>query len=422
MNVIDRESRTHGDTLLFILASALLAVLTVGSDQFVARAAAAEAAAQSFPTATVTRGDVPLTLTCDGTVEPEEVIEVGAEVAGRIVSLGRDPREPTRPVDSGSVVEAGTELARIDDSVYQADVALAQASCQRSEAELRRVQVKLAHAARRQERAKELVANNNISTSDLDQAQCDVEVAKANVAVAEAAIAQSRAGLDLAQKRLSSTRILAPVRGVILTRRANVGQTVSPVANAPCLFSIAQDRLQIRATVAEDDIGLIRPGQAVRFAVSTCPNESLCGKVGRIRLNATKTQDVVTYTVAILPDKSDPRVLPYLTAHVRIEAECRQNVLNVPNTALRWWPQLEWVAPDVRDQVEQLTHQRLGRRRGESGTKAAEAAARKCRVWIPDGQFVRPFEVQTGITDGTVTELTGGEVKEHMGVVVGNPR
>ena len=154
----------------------------------------------------------------------------------------------------------------------------------------------------------------------------------------------------------------------------------------------------------------------------TCPDESFCGKVGRIRLNATKTQDVVTYTVVILPDKSDPRVLPYLTAHVRIEAERRQNVLNVPNTALRWWPQLEWVAPDVRDQVEQLTRQRLSRRRGESGTKAAEAVAKKGRVWIPDGEFVRPLEVQTGITDGTVTELTGGEVKEHMGVVVGNPR
>ena len=110
------------------------------------------------------------------------------------MTLGRDPREPTRPVDSGSVVEAGTELARIDDSVYQAEVVLAQASCQRSRAELQRVQVKLAQAARRQERAKELVANNNISMSDLDQAQCDFEVAKADVAVAEAA--DSRAGPD----------------------------------------------------------------------------------------------------------------------------------------------------------------------------------------------------------------------------------
>jgi HlyD family secretion protein len=319
-------------------------------------------------------------------------------------------------------VEAGTELARIDDSVYQAEVALAQASCQRSQAESQRVQVKLAQAARRREQAQQLVAKNNISMSDLDQAQCDVEVAKADVAVAEAAIAQSRAGLDLAQKRLSSTRILAPVRGVILTRRANVGQMVSPEANAPCLFTVAQDRLQICATFGENDIGVIRPGQSVSFTVPTCPDESFGGKVGRICLHATKTQDVVTYTAVILPDKSDPRVLPYLTAHVRIEAERRQNVLNVPNTALRWWPQLEWVAPDIRDQVEQLTHQRLSGRRGESGAKAAEAAAKKGRVWIPDGQSVRPLEVQTGITDGTVTELKGGEVKEHMGVVVGNPR
>ena len=139
---------------------------------------------------------------------------------------------------------------------------------ERSRAELQRVQVKLAQAARRQERAKELVANNNISMSDLDQAQCDFEVAKADVAVAEAADTQSRAGLELAQKRLSATRILAPVRGVILTRRANVGQMVSPEANAPCLFSIAQDRLQICARFAENDIGLIRPGQAVS---SPCP-------------------------------------------------------------------------------------------------------------------------------------------------------
>ena len=247
MNPIDGKSRTRCGTLLFVVASVLLSALTIISDQLIGHAAAAEAAAQSFPTAIITRGDVPLTLTCDGTVEPEEVVEVGAEVAGRIVSLGRDPREPTRPVDSGSVVEAGTELARIDDSVYQTEVALAQASYERSKAELQRVHVRLAQAARRQERAKELVANNNMSMSDFDQAQCDVEVAKADVAVAEAAVAQSRAGLELVQKRLSATTILAPVRGVILTRRANIGQMVSPEANAPCLFSISQDRLQIWA-------------------------------------------------------------------------------------------------------------------------------------------------------------------------------
>src|SRR5205823_6028616 len=145
--------------------------------------------------------------------------------------------------------------------------------------------------------------------------------------------------------------IRSPVKGVIVDRRVNVGQTVVASLNAPSLFLIAKDlkRMQIWASVNEADIGQIHPGQAVSYTVDAYPGEVFTGQVSHVRLNATMNQNVVTYTVVVTTDNSKGRLLPYLTTNLQFRVSERTNVLMVPNTALHWQPQLDQVAPAARE-------------------------------------------------------------------------
>lgn len=357
--------------------------------------------AAKLRTATVTRGTLAVTVNATGTVEPKEVVDVGSQVAGRIASLGADPHSKGKSVDFGSRVEEGTLLAQIEDAAYVAQVEQADAACNRANAELTQAKAKLALATVEWQRAQEHAKNKSISTSDLDVAMCTYQVALASAAIAQANVVQSRAALKQAKINLDGTRIRSPVQGVIIDRRVNVGQGVGAALNSPSLFLIAKDlkNLQVWASVNEADIGRIHKEQAVRFTVDAFPNESFGGKVDQIRLNATMTQNVVTYTVVIAADNSNEKLLPYLTANVRFEIERRNDVLLVPNAALRWRPQPQWVAPQARQTIRQRQA--------------------RPKVWVLDGEFVRPITVQVGPTDGVMTEISGDDVKEGMEIVVG---
>ena len=375
-------------------------------------------------TATAQRGDLLATVTATGTIEPEEVVDVGAQVVGIITEFGRDPADSSRPVDYGTVVEAGTVLARIDDSVYRArvdktaavveqakaQVALCQADIARAEANAKESVAKANQAARDWDRAEKLHAAGSLSEAEHDAAQSAYEVTRAEVVVTEAAIRQSRANLNAAektrlgaeadareaQKNLDYTVIRSPVRGVVVDRRVNVGQTVVSSLNAPSLFLIAKDlrRLQVWASVNEADVGRVRAGQAVRFSVDAFPGEEFRGEVSQVRLNATMTQNVVTYTVVVVTDNTGGKLLPYLTATLKFEVGRRANALLVPNAALRWQPRS---APPA------------GPPQADHGT-----------VWVLEGRAVRPLEVKTGLTDGIVTEVVEGELREGQPVVVGD--
>ena len=284
-----------------------------------------------FRTAPVTRGDLQAVISATGTVEPEEVVDVGAQVAGKIVSFGKDKDGKT--VDYGSVVEAGTVLAQIDDALYAADVANAKAqleqskaNVQRAESDLGQLKAKLYQAERDWMRAQKLGPSDALSQADYDAALSAYEIAKANVKVGQAALAQAKnavaqaeAALKKARQNLDYCTIISPVKGVIIDRRVNIGQTVVSSLNAPSLFLIAKDlkRLQVWASVNEADIGNIRPGQPVTFTVDAYPGETFEGEVGKVRLNATMTQNVVTYTVEVNTDNNDGKLIPYLTANLK---------------------------------------------------------------------------------------------------------
>jgi HlyD family secretion protein len=408
----------------------VLAVLAFATSGFLKRGNKDSA---SFRTVPVKRGDLLATISATGTVEPEEVVDVGAQVAGRILAFGKDVSGKT--VDYGSRVEEGTVLAQIDDALYAADVAQskaqleqAKASVIRAEADLGQMQAKLTQAERDLNRAKKLGPGDALSQADYDAAVSAYDVAKANLAVGKAAIvqangavAQAKANLKRTQQNLDYCTIISPVRGVIVDRRVNIGQTVVSSLSAPSLFLIAKDlkRMQVWIPVNEADIGNIHPGQAVTFTVDAFPGEVFRGEVGKVRLSATMTQNVVTYTVEVITDNSDGKLLPYLTANTKFMVSNRANVLMVPNTALRWVPQAEQVVPGSGRAPERSSALEGSGARPRASAEASQEEAGRGVVWVPEGALVRAVPVRIGMSDGTLTETQSDELKEGTPVVVG---
>ncbi len=227
------------------------------------------------------------------------------------------------------------------------------------------------------------------------------EVAKANLAVGKAAVVQAQgtvsqaeATLQRALQNLDYCTIKSPVKGVIIDRRVNIGQTVVSSLNAPSLFLLAKDlnRLQVWVSVNEADIGRIKPGQPVTFTVDAQPGDVFPGKVGKIRLNATMTQNVVTYTVEVDTDNSGGKLFPYLTANVNFIVGERKNVLLVPNAALRWTPQLSQVVAEFRGSPKKAQGPEAPAQVKPAAKAGKEEQARGV-VYVPQGTLVRPVYV-----------------------------
>ncbi|MCY2932109.1 MAG: efflux RND transporter periplasmic adaptor subunit [Planctomycetota bacterium] len=402
------------------------------------------AQATSYQTAKVTRGDLLVTIAASGTVEPEEVVDVGAQISGQIVSFGKDTDGKT--VDYGSVVAQDTVVAKIDDSLYQADVAeadaqvaSAKAGVQKSEADLRQLQAKLVQTQRDWERAKKLGSSEALAQTTHDAYESAYEMAKANVAVGEAAILQAKASLTQSEKSLWRARrnleyctITSPIQGTVIDRRVSIGQTVAAGLNTPSLFLIAKDlrRMRVWVSVNEADISRVYSGQPVAFTVDAFPGETFVGAVCRIRPNASMTQNVVTFTVEISTDNSAGRLRPYLTANVRFEVSRRDNVLLVPATALSWTPTADQVAPEYRQGASgsgpaapspdtDLPPMGAPPTSHPASVAPGTTAMAPAVLWVVQGQHVRPVPVLTGMSDGTNVEVVGKELSEKVEVVTG---
>jgi HlyD family secretion protein len=362
----------------------------------------------SYRTLPVKRGDIQSTITATGVIEPEDVIDVGAQVMGRIESRGRDPQDPEKFIDYMSHVEKGTVLAQIDASVYRAQVEQAKAAVAQAAANVDQQQVLLSKADRDWKRAQDLRKSGGISDADFDLYLSNYESGKAMLGVTRATLASAEAALSLAEINLGYTTIVSPVKGVIIDRRVNVGQTVVSSLTAPSLFLIAKDltRLQVWASVNEADIGQIRIGQEVRFTVDAYPNEVFPGEVTQIRLNATMTQNVVTYTVVVSTDNTSGRLLPYLTANLSFGVASRTDVLLIPNPALRWHPH-----EATADKANLPPAETPGSGRGKSSNLA--------RIWILENGEPHPLDVVTLLSDGTQTAVESDRLSLETQVIVG---
>ncbi len=336
--------RTAATTLAITLSLALAGCDITGTR--------AKAGRQVFTTAEVARGSVVQTVAATGTIEPEELVDIGAQVSGKILEfgVGLDGRE----LDYCSQVTNGMLLARIDDVTYRADLQVAEAQLRRSRAseavagaQLVQATLNAGQAKREWERAQRIGVGDALSRTAYENyetawrtAEAQLGIANAQVLQSQAAVVEAEASVDKAKRNLSYCDIVSSVDGVIIDRRVNVGQTVVSSMSASSLFLVARDlrRVQIWVAVNEADIGSIRQGGRVTFTVDTFPGRIFEGVVKRTRLNATITSNVVTYTVEVETDNTDLTLLPYLTANVQFEVARADGALVVPAKALRYRP------------------------------------------------------------------------------------
>ena len=370
-----------------------------------------------FRTAAVEHGRLEATIGATGTLQPEEVIDIGAQVAGRIEVFGKDPSDPKKLITWGSEVEEGTVLAQIDDSLYKADMLAAKADKKRAEADFLVKSAQFEQAKKDWARAQAL-KGSGISEAEWDAAKATFDITQASKEVSSAQIDQAAAALKKAEKNLNYTTIVSPVRGVIIDRRINVGQTVVASLSAPSLFLIAKDvtKMEVWAVVNEADIGRIRIDQPVRFTVDALPGKVFRGKVVRqgnfqARLNVNMVNNVVTYTVVVGVDNSDRALLPYQTANLNFIVSDKSDALLVPNAALRWQPSRRQIHPDA-----QQTYDKLLR---DKRTDVSASGQERGIVWVADDGYVRPILVQIGLSDGVNTEVLAGELPEGTEVVIG---
>jgi len=389
----------------------------------------------TFNFAEVKRGHLEATVGSTGTLQPREVVDVGAQVLGRIIYIGKDPQTSRGFVDWGSevvgpelnskgeVVKPGTVLAQIDPRLYEAQRNSARASLIAAQANVLVNAAALDQATRNWGRAEKLIGTSGIAQAEYDQYKAAFDAAKANLELSEANVGLAQATLDSAQTNLDYTTISAPVSGVVIDRRVNVGQTVVASLSAPSLFLIAKDlsKMEVWATVNEVDVGKIRADQDVKFTVDAFPGRVYRGSVvhqGKLpfRLNATMNQNVVTYTVVVSVDNKDGLLRPYLTANLTFVVADKTDALLVPNAALRWQPVADQIAPDLRD-----TYYRLkGKKRSPTDTDTVNHGF----VWVTsDDGHLRYIDVRTGLSDTVNTEVLGvnggGELPEHTQVIIG---
>src|SRR5256885_3730326 len=320
----------------------IVAAVGAGAGAYYIRRGAPEMQVLTSP---ITRGDVIDTVGATGTLQAVTTVQVGSQVSGNIQWLG---------ADFNSIVKKGQVIARLDPSLFDAQLQQARANLNQTRANLTKAQsdlerskVQLTDAQQKYTRAKELAAKSLLPQSDLDAtkpavdtAQAMLASAQATVTQAQAAVSQSQASVNQSQVNLDHTIINAPIDGIVTQRSVDVGQTVAASMQAPTLFILAADltKMQVNANIDEADVGRIRPAQHVTFRVDAYPTETFEGTVSQIRLQPVVVQNVTTYGTVIDVPNAQLKLKPGMTANVKIEIAKRSDALRIPNAALRFRP------------------------------------------------------------------------------------
>jgi HlyD family secretion protein len=282
-------------------------------------------------TTSVTRGEIVDTVGATGTLQAVVTVQVGTQVSGTISWLG---------ADYNSIVKKGQVIARLEPSLFEAEVAQSKANLIKSQADVEHNKVALTDAQQKYARTKELAARNLLPQSDLDAAKIAVDSAEALLRSSEATVEQAKATLNQNEVNLEHSIIEAPIDGIVTQRSVDVGQTVAASMQAPTLFIIAADltKMQVNANIDEADVGRIRPHQHVTFRVDAYPTDVFEGTVAQIRLQPVVVQNVTTYGTVIDVPNPELKLKPGMTANVKVEIARKSDTLRVPNTALRFRP------------------------------------------------------------------------------------
>jgi HlyD family secretion protein len=328
-----------------IIILLIIAALGAGAGAYYMRRNSGEIQVNTSP---ITRGEIIDTVGSTGTVQAVTTVQVGSQVSGNISWLG---------ADFNSIVKKGQVVARLDPSLFQAQVdqasanlVKARADVTRSQADVEHSKVMLVDANQKYTRAKELSAKGLVTQADLDagkvavdSAQSSLQSSQASLNSSQATVVQSQANLNQAQVSLDHCTIAAPIDGIVIQRSVDVGQTVAASMQAPTLFIIAADltKMQVNANIDEADVGRIRPNQNVTFRVDAYPGEEFQGSVSQIRLQPVVVQNVTTYATIINVPNMDLKLKPGMTANLRVQIARRGDVLRIANAGLRFRPSNE---------------------------------------------------------------------------------
>jgi HlyD family secretion protein len=340
----------------------------------------------SIVTAAVTRGPIVKIVASTGTLQAVTSVDVGAEISGIIASLG---------ADFNSMVTKGQTLATLDPSLLKAAVEQARANLAQASADVDRLRAAQSVADLTLGRDRTLAAHEMLPVADLESAETDSHTTAADVAAALAKVTQAEADVKNAEVNLAKSVITSPIDGVVIARNIDVGQTVASSFNTPTLFVIAADlaKMQINANIDESDVGMIKVGQDASFRVDAFPNDTFRGVVSQVRLNAATVNNVVTYSGIIDAPNPQLKLKPGMTANLTVEIDRRDDVLRVPDAALRFKPPNSTSPPPPAPT-------------GASPARVATVrAAGPPTVWRSDGGGLFPIRVKTGLDDGTFTEL-----------------
>jgi HlyD family secretion protein len=396
------------------IAVALAVVLAAGI--WIWRSQQQAAAAPSYVTEPVTRGNLSIAVTANGTLQPTRSVNIGSELSGTVTRVLVDVNDHIR---RGQVL-VELDTAKFGDQVARAraTVASATAKVAQTVATVKEVESNL---ARLQEVAR-LSGGKVPSKSELDAAQASHERAQADEAAARAAVVDAKAALSTDETNLSKASIKSPIDGVVLTRTVDPGNAVAASLQAVTLFTIAEDltKMRLQVNVDEADVGMVEVGQKASFTVSAYPARRYPAKITRVAFGSTITDNVVTYITYLEVENTDLSLRPGMTATATISATERHDVLLVPNTALRFTP----TSPDAGAAaaakgggiVSSLIPR--GPARAPRAATAATGSAAARRVWVlRDGQPVA-VAIKPGVSDGRMTEVTSAELQPGMPVIV----
>lgn len=370
-------------------------------------------AAPSYITEVVARGNLTLTVTANGTIQPTRSINIGSELSGTVLKVNVDVNDR---IKKGQVLVV-LDTAKLRDQILRSTAALAaaQAKVAQTVATVKEARATLA----RFEEVARLSGGKVPSKTELDSGRATLERATADEASARAGVNEARATLSTDQINLSKASIVAPTDGVVLTRSVEPGNAVAASLQAVTLFTVAEDltRLRLWVYVDEADVGAVKLGQDATFTVSAYPTRKFPARITRVGFGSTITDNVVTYLTYLDVDNADLSLRPGMTATATITATQRKDVLLVPNTALRFSPTTAAADAGAKKStgVSLLPRMPSSTTRKSAAAGASTAAARQ--VWVlRDGQAVS-VAVTPGISDDRMTEITGGDLQAGMLVI-----
>jgi HlyD family secretion protein len=413
----------------FLAALMVLAVLAIGWYAMSKRGASAV----TYRFGTVEQGNIQQTVSATGNLGAVKTVQVGTQVSGQVIA---------EYADFNSHVTKGQLLAKIDPTLQEQAV-------RDAEAQLAKAQAQLSQAQQEYDRNAPLAAKQYISASEFSTVQV-------NRSVAQATVRSAQVTLDRARQNLSYTNIYAPINGVVVERNVDVGQTVAASLSAPQIYLIAQDlaQMQILASVDESDIASIKQGQDVQFTVQSFQGRTFKGIVDQVRLQSKTTDNVVSYTVVVKVDNSDGKLLPGMTATVEFITGAANDVLTVPNSALRYKPSAEELAAAGLPAAGSDSSRRGprsgaaggggsgaggattggGQAGGAAGAAGAAGGAGRTRraggaagfggrgtlYTLDAAGKLKALRVRVGLADGQRTQVTSDSVSAGMQVIVGS--